>query len=137
MIHNWCLFSFVFVLLCFTAWKVTIIIFNINNVLFLQFGELEFKKKIPDDNCNWMLIRNIHWSYKYHILQIAYSSKGIIICESNHPVNINMYTKRWKQFNPTNKGHFTEAVTICCTSVAINQITDELNIQNKVFSLPI
>lgn len=44
-----------------------------------------------------------------------------------------MYTKQWKQFNSRKKGNFTEVVTICCTSVAINQITDKLNIHNTVF----
>lgn len=51
-----------------------------------------------------------------------------------------MYTKQWTQFNSRKKGNFTEVVTICCTSVAINQITDKLNIYNKVVmfsSLPI
>lgn len=61
-------------------------------------------KTIPDDNCNWMLIRNIHWSYKYHILHIAYSSKGIIICESNHPLYIDLIIGKndWSLFNAYN-----------------------------------
>lgn len=91
MIHNWFLFSFVFVLFFFfTAWRVTKIIFNINNVLFFYNLESWNLKKIPDDNCNWMLIPNIHWSYKCHILYIAYSNKEIIICESNYPLHIDL-----------------------------------------------